>query len=37
MNMTGRSKRMILFNKLGITDQVELATAEEKISKQKAK
>ena len=28
---------MILFNKLGITDQVELAKAEEKISKQKAK
>ena len=28
---------MILDNKLGITDQVELARAEEKISKQKAK
>src|SRR5690554_2469593 len=28
---------MILENKLGITDQVELARAEEKISKQKAK
>jgi len=28
---------MILENKLGITDQVEMARAEEKISKQKAK
>ncbi len=28
---------MILENKLGITDQIELARAEEKISKQKAK
>ena len=28
---------MILANKLGITDQIELAKAEEKISKQKAK
>ena len=28
---------MILYNKLGITSQVELAKAEEKISKQKAK
>lgn len=28
---------MILSNKLGITDQIELAKAEEKISKQKAK
>ena len=28
---------MILENKLGITEQVELAKAEEKISKQKAK
>lgn len=28
---------MILENKLGITDQIELAKAEEKISKQKAK